>query len=75
MEYDACRADMDYYSEAPKTEANQKSMAATEEIFNIKKLEFEKLRSDVQIKLRFLDENRVSISSCDVQVLNKDQSV
>merc|ERR1712186_319130 len=52
---------MDYYSEAPKTEANQKSMAATEEIFNIKKLEFEKLRSDVQIKLRFLDENRIKV--------------
>ena len=29
--------------------------------FNGKKCEFEKLRSDVQIKLKFLDENRVII--------------
>jgi hypothetical protein len=28
--------------------------------FNNKKAEFEKLRSDVQIKLKFLEENRVS---------------
>ncbi len=31
----------------------------TEEMFQKQKLEFEKLRSDVQIKLKFLDENRV----------------
>ena len=29
--------------------------------FNNKKAEFEKLRSDVQIKLKFLDENRVKV--------------
>ena len=31
--------------------------------FNNKKAEFEKLRSDVQIKLKFLDENRVKVTS------------
>lgn len=31
--------------------------------FNDKKTEFEKLRSDVQIKLKFLDENRVKVMS------------
>ena len=35
-------------------------MNETQVSFNNKKVEFEKLRSDVQIKLKFLDENRVS---------------
>ena len=34
-------------------------LGETESSFNAKKTEFEKLRSDVQIKLKFLDENRV----------------
>merc|ERR1711970_435861 len=61
VEYDAYRSDLDYYREAPKTEVNQMKLAETEASFNTKKTEFEKLRSDVQIKLRFLDENRVKV--------------
>ena len=34
-------------------------LVETESNFSEKKKEFEKLRSDVQIKLKFLDENRV----------------
>ena len=34
-------------------------LGETESSFNEKKTEFEKLRSDVQIKLKFLDQNRV----------------
>ena len=34
-------------------------LGETESSFNAKKNEFEKLRSNVQIKLKFLDENRV----------------
>jgi hypothetical protein len=34
-------------------------LGETESSFNARKTEFEKLRSDVQIKLKFLDENRV----------------
>ena len=59
VEYDAYRSDLDYYREAPKTEVNQMKLGETETSFNTKKTEFEKLRSDVQIKLKFLDENRV----------------
>ena len=39
-------------------------MNETQVSFNNKKVEFEKLRSDVQIKLKFLDENRVSHDVC-----------
>ena len=41
------------------TEVNQRKQRETREIFERQKQEFERLRSDVQIKLKFLDENRV----------------
>ena len=43
-------------------EVRKKNLAKkreTEDSFTRQKQEFEKLRSDVQIKLKFLDENRV----------------
>ena len=58
-EYDAYRSDLEYYNSAPKTEINLAKKTETEDVFNRQKLEFERLRSDVQIKLKFLDENRV----------------
>merc|ERR1712241_448628 len=60
-EYDAYRSDLDYYNFAPKTDINLTKKTETEETFNLQKLEFERLRSDVQIKLKFLDENRVKV--------------
>ena len=44
-------------------------MAETQVRFNEKKTEFEKLRSDVQIKLKFLDDNRVR------EAINKKKSI
>lgn len=61
VEYDAYRSDLEYYATAPKTEVNQQKQAETLASFNAKRAEFEKLRSDVQIKLKFLDENRVKV--------------
>ena len=63
VEYDAYRTDLEFYKEARDTEINQMRLAETQVRFNEKKLEFEKLRSDVQIKLKFLDDNRV-IKQC-----------
>ena len=62
-EYDAYRCDLEYYTSAPKTDVNLAKKNETEDTFNRQKLEFERLRSDVQIKLKFLDENRVSYSN------------
>ena len=62
VEFDAYRSDLEFYSSAPQTEVNLTKQRETEEAFARQKQEFEKLRSDVQIKLKFLDENRVSIS-------------
>ena len=61
VEFDAYRSDLEFYSSAPQTEVNLAKQRETEEAFAHQKQEFEKLRSDVQIKLKFLDENRVSI--------------
>ena len=60
IEYDAYRTDLEFYGAARDTEINQLRLAETQLRFNEKKTEFEKLRSDVQIKLKFLDDNRVS---------------
>jgi hypothetical protein len=59
IEFDAYRNDLEFYATSPKTEVNMAKQKETEEMFQKQKLEFEKLRSDVQIKLKFLDENRV----------------
>ena len=49
--------------QAPRNfQVNQLKQAETLASFNNKKAEFEKLRSDVQIKLKFLDENRVKVT-------------
>ena len=61
MEFDAYRTDLEYYSQAEKTVSNVTKLSDTEASFIVKKTEFEKLRSDVQIKLKFLDENRVKV--------------
>merc|ERR1712025_49730 len=61
IEYDAYRTDLEFYSSARDTEINQLRMAETQVRFNEKKTEFEKLRADVQIKLKFLDDNRVKV--------------
>jgi hypothetical protein len=59
VEFDAYRSDLEFYVSAPKTEVNQNNQRETQERFDRQKEEFEKLRSDVQIKLKFLDKNRV----------------
>jgi hypothetical protein len=60
VEYDAYRTDLEYYGASKDSEANQQKLSETQISFNNKKVEFEKLRADVQIKLKFLDDNRVS---------------
>merc|ERR1711892_1317927 len=70
VEYDAYRTDLEYYGAAKDSEANQEKMNETQVSFNNKKVEFEKLRSDVQIKLKFLDENRVKVMAQQLLMLH-----
>ena len=74
-EYDAYRCDLEYYTSAPKTDVNLAKKNETEDTFNRQKLEFERLRSDVQIKLKFLDENRVSFSTRKVDSFSKNSII
>jgi len=61
VEYDAYRTDLEFYAAAKETEANLQKVNELQVSFNNKKTDFEKLRADVQIKLKFLDENRVKV--------------
>ncbi|XP_012284994.1 arfaptin-2 [Orussus abietinus] len=61
-EYDAYRTDLEILAQVAKSDPN--SMARMEEAqssYEQHKQNFEKLRSDVSIKLKFLDENRVKV--------------
>ena len=69
VEFDAYRSDLEFYSSAPQTEVNLAKQRETEESFTRQKQEFEKLRSDVQIKLKFLDENRVILQIRNMLIL------
>ena len=47
-------------SQAPKTDSSTTKILEAQQSFQQQKDNFEKLRSDVSIKIKFLDENRVS---------------
>ena len=60
MEFDAYRADLEQYNIVPPKDSA--TIAKAEEIkrkFEEHKVKFDRLRGDVAIKLKFLDENRV----------------
>ncbi|KAK3099898.1 hypothetical protein FSP39_011451 [Pinctada imbricata] len=61
LEYDAYRNDVDMLQLAQR---DSTTVAKTEEAkrkFEAHKVKFDKLRGDVQVKLKFLDENRVKV--------------
>jgi len=57
LEFDAYRADLEQASVAPINVAKQEEMKKR---YEEQKEKYDKLRADVAIKLKFLDENRVS---------------
>lgn len=61
IEYDAYRSDLEMLAQMPRTESNTVRVDDAQQNYQRHKEEFEKLRSDVIVKLKFLDENRVSI--------------
>ena len=64
IEYDAYRTDLELLAQDAKNEAGNNAIRLEEAQTNYDqhKHNFEKLRSDVSIKLKFLDENRVNLS-------------
>jgi len=61
VEFDAYRSELEALKLAPRTEANILKQANVQAAFSANKAAYDKLRSDVGVKLQFLDENRVSI--------------
>lgn len=63
IEYDAYRTDLEALVQATKSDGNNAArLEEAQANYEGHKQNFEKLRSDVSIKLKFLDENRVSFS-------------
>ncbi|XP_063233789.1 arfaptin-2 isoform X1 [Bacillus rossius redtenbacheri] len=61
IEYDAYRTDVELLAQAPRTEASAARLEEAQLSYDRHKTHFEKLRSDVSVKLRFLDENRIKV--------------
>jgi len=71
IEYDAYRTDLDYLKLAPK-EANVNAyLDAASNKFDEHKNKYERLKADVSIKLKFLDENRVTVTTKQLFLLHR----
>lgn len=60
IEYDAYRADMESLQLGPKDATTQAKLHESQLKYERQKQKFDKLRQDVAVKLKFLDENKVS---------------
>lgn len=61
VEYDAYRTDLELLQTGPRDLSSANKIEESKRKFSAHKEKFEKLRSDVGIKLRFLDENKVKV--------------
>lgn len=63
LEYDAYRNDIEALQLGPRETTPAHKLEEAQKKFEDHKTKFEKLRGDVSIKLKFLDENRVIFPS------------
>lgn len=61
--------DLETLAQTPRTDANTVRIDEAQLSYQKHKEEFEKLRNDVEVKLKFLEDNRVIIKS--ISVVNK----
>ncbi|XP_023236907.1 arfaptin-2-like, partial [Centruroides sculpturatus] len=61
LEYDAYRTDMEEAAQSTAGNAVSPKLDEAKKKFNIHKEKYEKLRSDVTVKMKFLDENKVKV--------------
>lgn len=62
MEYDAYRTDLETLTLGPRDSTTAPKLEEAQRKFTHHKEKFDKLRGDVAIKLKFLDENKVSFN-------------
>lgn len=67
LEFDAYRSDLEELSVGPRDAATVAHIDAAQQQYQVQKEKYERLRSDVTIKLNFLEENKVSSSIFGVQ--------
>lgn len=63
LEFDAYRSDLEELSVGPRDAVTMARIEAAQEHYQVHKEKYERFRSDVTIKLKFLEENKVSL--CD----------
>ncbi|KPP61314.1 arfaptin-2-like [Scleropages formosus] len=61
LEYDAYRADLEEVSTGPRDAVTLARIEAARQQYQVHKDKYERLRSDVTIKLKFLEENKVKV--------------
>ena len=61
LEYDAYRFDMEILQNSPQTDQKKEELKNLEQELLVYKEKYEKLKSDVLIKTKFLDENRIKV--------------
>uniref|UniRef100_A0A3Q3DET3 ADP-ribosylation factor interacting protein 2b n=1 Tax=Hippocampus comes TaxID=109280 RepID=A0A3Q3DET3_HIPCM len=61
LEFDAYRSDLEELSLGPRDAAATARIDAAQQQYQVQKDKYERLRSDVTIKLRFLEENKVKV--------------
>lgn len=61
IEYDAYRSDLESLTQQPRAEVSSIRLEEAQRQFQCQKANYDRLRSDVAIKLKFLEENKVSV--------------
>ncbi|XP_069002407.1 arfaptin-2b isoform X2 [Embiotoca jacksoni] len=61
LEFDAYRADLEELSMGPRDAVAMARIDAAQQQYQVQKEKYERLRSDVTIKLKFLEENKVKV--------------
>uniref|UniRef100_A0A8C2K1V2 ADP-ribosylation factor interacting protein 2b n=1 Tax=Cyprinus carpio TaxID=7962 RepID=A0A8C2K1V2_CYPCA len=61
LEFDAYRADLEELNMGPRDAVTMARIEAAQQQYQIHKDKYERLRSDVSIKLKFLEENKVKV--------------
>ncbi|XP_042207716.1 arfaptin-2-like isoform X3 [Homarus americanus] len=61
IEYDAYRSDLEMLSQQPRSEISSIKLEEAQRNFSGHKAHYDRLRADVAIKLKFLDENKVKV--------------
>lgn len=61
VEYDAYRTDLEALQSMPRDASSGQKVEDAQKRFQVHKDKFDKLRADVMVKMKFLDENRVKV--------------